>query len=91
MYYGANGRIEALLDRNKVMAGQAPEAFKLGLYYRANKELLPDRILQINGSTEPAIISGMDVCCIPGDENNYKITTQKDLEQFKRMVERVDE
>lgn len=86
VYYGTEGRIEGLLERSRVIAGQAPEAFVFGKYYEANKTLLPQKILEINGSTEPALLAGMDVCYIPGDENNFKITTKEDLERFSRIV-----
>ena len=76
-----------LLDRSKVYAGQAPEVFRIGRYYEANRKLLPERILAINGSTEPAILAHMDVAMIPGDEENFKITTKADLERFRRMME----
>ena len=88
IYYGTNGKIEALLDRNRLIAGQAPEAFQLGKYYHANEKLLPDDILKINGSTEPAILAGMDICCIKGEERNFKVTTKEDLEYFKQVLER---
>lgn len=86
VYYGQNGRIEALLDRSKVIAGQAPEAFRFKAYYEANKRLMPDEILKINGSTEPAVLAGLDVQYIPGDERNFKITTQADLERFEEII-----
>lgn len=86
VYYGANGKIESLLDRSHLMAGQAPEAFRLGKYYQANERLLPQEILKINGSTEPAILAGMDIGCVDGDEVNFKITTQEDLKRFRRIV-----
>lgn len=74
--------VDKLLERSKIYAGQAPEVFRYGKYLQANESLLPDQILQINGSTEPAILAGMDIAMLPGDENNYKITTQADLERF---------
>lgn len=86
VYVGVNGRIESLLDRSKILAGQAPEGFVLGKYYQANMQLLPERILSINGSTEPAIMAGMDVVYILGDEGNFKITTKQDLERFEQIV-----
>ena len=88
VYYSKDGqRVERLLERNAVYAGQAPEVFVLGKYYEANRKLLPDKILEINGSTEPAIMAGMDIAMIPGDEGNFKITTKGDLERFCSMVE----
>lgn len=81
-------RISSLLKRNEIFAGQAPEVFALGKYMEANKCLVPDRMLQINGSTEPAVMAGMDIVMIPGEENNFKITTQEDLARFCRFMER---
>ena len=86
VYYGTDGRIESLLERSRVIAGQAPEAFLLEPYYEANRVLLPEEILRINGSTEPAILAGLDVQYIAGDERNFKITTQADLERFREIV-----
>lgn len=88
VYSSTDGkRITALLHRNAIYGGQAPEVFKLGVYYDANCMLLPDRILKINGSTEPAVMAGLDVVMIPGDENNFKITTKTDLERFRKIAE----
>lgn len=80
------GRISSLIDRKELFAGQAPELFRLGPYLEANRRLLPEKILEINGSTEPAILAGMDIVMIPGDENNFKITTRADLERFRGIV-----
>lgn len=86
VYLGDGSQITSLLEREKVFAGQAPEAFALGKYYEANRRLIPDGIERINGSTEPAIMAGMDIAMIPGDEGNFKITTQADLERFKALL-----
>ncbi len=83
---GSGRRISALLDRDRIFAGQAPEAFVLGCYYDANRALLPERILEVKGSTEPAVLAGMDVVMINGDEKNFKITTQEDLKRFEEIV-----
>lgn len=87
VYSSADGKkITALLKRSEIYAGQAPEVFRLGPYYEANCRLLPEKIKQINGSTEPAIMAGMDIVMIPGDEGNFKITTKEDLERFRTMI-----
>ena len=87
VYSSIDGKtITSLLNRKEIYAGQAPEVFRLGKYYEANKQLFPDKILQINGSTEPAILAGMDIVMIPGDEGNFKITTRPDLERFERII-----
>jgi 2-C-methyl-D-erythritol 4-phosphate cytidylyltransferase len=83
VYLSENGKtVTSLLKRSSVFAGQAPEAFRYGAYLKANEALMPEQILTINGSTEPAVLAGMDIAMIPGDEHNYKITTQADLERF---------
>ena len=83
VYYSENGtKVDRLLDRSCIYAGQAPELYRLKKYLEANEKLLPDEILRINGSTEPAVMAGLDVAMIPGDENNYKVTTKKDMDRF---------
>lgn len=92
VYRSMDGKkISALVKRSEIYAGQAPEAFRMGAYYEANRRLCPDRILEINGSTEPAVLAGMDVVMIAGDEDNFKITTREDLERFKKIVQKQNE
>lgn len=86
VYMSEDGKaISKLVNREKIFAGQAPEAFRLGKYYQACMDLMPEKILSINGSTEPAIMAGLSVAMIPGDENNFKITTANDLKRFEEM------
>lgn len=88
VYLSADGkRISSLLTRSEVFAGQAPEVFVLGKYLEANRALLPERILSIQGSTEPAVLAGMDMVMTAGDEQNFKITTKADLERFCKLAE----
>ena len=86
VYLSEDGeKITSLLNRSQIFAGQAPEVFALGAYYHANEVLLPEKILKINGSTEPAIMAGMKIKMIPGDERNFKITTKEDMKRFEEM------
>lgn len=88
MYLVNNGndKIESMLDRNKIVSGQAPEVFVLGKYYQANISLTNEEFDKINGSTEPAIINGMNIAIVDGEEINFKITTIEDLERFKQII-----
>ena len=89
VYYSEDGvHVSGLLQRSNVLAGQAPEVFRYGKYLEANQALLPEKILQVNGSTEPPVLAGMDIVTIPGDEKNYKVTTQEDLKRFRKEMER---
>ncbi len=81
-------RISKLLNREHIFAGQAPEFFRFGRYRQANEALSPEEMLKINGATEPAILSGLDVAMIPGEEQNFKITTPADLERYREIMER---
>ncbi len=81
-------RISSLLERSRGFSGQAPELFVLGKYYEANRQLFPDAIFKINGSTEAAVMAGMDIAMIPEDERNFKITTAADLERFQEIVQK---
>ena len=84
VYLSRTGQqVDELLNRSQLFAGQAPESFRLDKYLAANERLLPDKILEINGSTEPAVLAGMNIKMISGDENNYKITTEADLRKFE--------
>lgn len=80
--------ISELIERKQLYAGQAPEVFNFRKYYLANMSLMPDRITFINGSSEPAIIAGMHIVMVPGDENNFKITTKEDLYRFQTLAEK---
>lgn len=87
VYFSKSGeKVDSLLQRSSIYAGQAPEVFALGKYYQANVGLGMDDMLKINGSTEPAILAGMNIAMIPGDEQNYKITTKMDLERFEEFL-----
>lgn len=88
VYLSEDGNgVSQLLEREKLFAGQAPEVFKLQKYYQANLALKTEGLSKINGSTEPAVMAGMDIAMIPGDENNFKITTDRDLKRFQKIVE----
>jgi len=87
VYMSENGKcISQLVDRSKIYAGQSPEAFRLGKYLAVNEALMPDEIFKINGSSEPAVMAGMNIALIDGDERNFKITTKSDLEKFKEIM-----
>jgi len=83
-----SGQIQSLLKRSNVIAGQSPELFLFDKYLKANEKLIHEnRIMEINGSTEPAYLAGMNIITIQGDENNFKITTKEDLCRFTDLQE----
>ena len=87
VYRSEDGKhLTGLLERDKILAGQSPEAFYYGLYLSSNESLTTEEIMRISGSAEPALLAGMDIVTIPGDENNFKITTNLDLDRFIEIV-----
>ena len=47
-----------------------------------------EEIGAVKGTAEIGYKKGLTVRIIDGDENNYKITTEVDLEKFKDQIER---
>lgn len=89
IYYSEDGKdITRLLDRTKLWAGQAPEAFIFGKYLRAHDNMAHEELIKINGSTELAYKSGLKVKMIQGDSLNFKITTPEDLTSFESIINR---
>ncbi len=87
VYQSEDGKtVTGLLERKNVYAGQAPELFLFGKYLKAVRKLLPDEIYKINGASEPAILSGMKILMIPGDEKNSKVTTGEDMKKFENGI-----
>lgn len=78
--------VTRLFEKNRIFAGHTPEIFNLKKYYYANILLVPEKIKLINGSSEPAVMASMDVAMIDGDEGNFKITTQTDLDRFEEII-----
>lgn len=86
LYISETGKkVDKLIDRSKIFAGQAPELFDFEKYYRANMELFPEKILTINGSTEVAFLAGMDITMVEGEETNFKLTTPEDVKRFQEL------
>ncbi|MGO5315364.1 IspD/TarI family cytidylyltransferase [Bilifractor sp. LCP21S3_A7] len=87
MYQSMDGRtLDGCIPRGQIYAGQAPEAFRFGPYLEANEELLPDRIREINGSTEPALMAGMDMAILPGEPGNFKVTIAEDMDRVRQII-----
>jgi len=83
-----SGKLKSLLERKNVVAGQAPELFLFKEYLKANEKMIKNGHMEsINGSTEPALLAGMNITTIPGREDNFKITTKEDLNRFRGLME----
>lgn len=87
IYYSDNGEeITNLMDRSKLYAGQAPEAFNLYKYYAINENTSKEELNKIRGTSELAYKKGLNVKLIAGEDTNFKITTRADLTRFEMIV-----
>lgn len=79
-------KIDNLLDRSILWAGQNPEGYKLKRYLEINRDMPKEKLALIRGSSEIGFYYGMDICLFPGEDTNFKITTPADLSRFKTIV-----
>lgn len=79
---GDGTHVSGLPVRSHLYAGQAPELFLLKKYDCANRALSQEELHRVCGSAQPAVMAGLDIVMIPGDENNVKITTEADLRKY---------
>ena len=86
LYLSRDKCIDSFFEKGTVYTEQTPEAYRLKKYYAANRKLLPDRIDRIQDSVEPAVLAGMNLAVIPGDEMNFRIETPVDLERLKLFI-----
>lgn len=81
VYQSKDGKhIDNLLPRAQLFAGQAPESFKFQKYLSIHENMKKSDLKMITGSTEIALNNHMDILMIPGEECNFKITTDGDLD-----------
>jgi 2-C-methyl-D-erythritol 4-phosphate cytidylyltransferase len=83
-----NKTITALLERDKLFAGQTPECYNFAKYLAAMRRLSDSEIETIRGGSEVAFLSGMNIHLFPGNPFNIKITTERDLEFLKFLIEK---
>ena len=81
----AGKNIDGILDRNELFAGQSPEVLNFRQYYQITNSLSDEQLLQIRGCCELAVLNGFQIRLVLGDEKNYKITTQEDLDRFCKI------
>lgn len=87
VYQSADGsKIDCLLKRSELFAGQAPESFKFRKYYDIHNSVSDEEIGATAGSSEIAYRHGMEIRMVKGSERNLKITTIEDLETFETIL-----
>jgi 2-C-methyl-D-erythritol 4-phosphate cytidylyltransferase len=89
IYHSADGKtITATLNRDVLFAGQTPECYDFRKYLEIHERLTDDALAGIRGSSEAAVDKGMRIAIYRGNEGNFKVTGEEDLERFRAIVER---
>lgn len=87
VYRSTDGEhISALLNRDEIFAGQAPESFRFGKYLAIHEKMTEEKLASVRGSCEIAFRAGMKIKMFEGEEENFKITTPADLEKFRQQI-----
>ena len=73
------------MGREGVVIEQTPAIFRLKKYYKANMALMPDKLCRVKGLAEPALKAGLEVVTVEGDDRNFKVTTEADLERYIQL------
>lgn len=84
-------RINSLLERSELFAGQAPESFRYGKYRAIHDAATDEELMNTRGSSEIAYRNGMEIRLFPGAEKNFKITTMEDLTNFEAELNKEGE
>lgn len=73
------------LNRDELFLGQTPECYDFEQYFAAH-EKYADMLDCFRGSSEIAVNAGMKISLCKGNPNNFKITTNDDLNRFKKII-----
>lgn len=79
--------IDGLLDRNTLFKGQAPTSFRLKAYYELNSKTPSDKLSTFRADHELCFDNDWRVHCIPGEENNFKLTTPGDIDRMITLIQ----
>ncbi len=79
--------VDEIVDRNKLFSAQTPECFYLLPYWDINNRTAPEDRALIMGNYELAYRYGWKIHPVPGDENNFKLTTPGDMDRMTIILQ----
>lgn len=80
---GAPPVVAATVDRENLWRAQTPQGFRYADILAAHKAAAGQEMTDDTAIAEHA---GLSVALVPGNEDNFKITTQDDLQRAERMI-----
>ncbi len=80
--------IDKVPNRSCMFYGQAPGAYNLALYLENEKALTPEQRQTVTSDVQVWTFLGKPVRAVAGSAENFKITTAKDFELAKMILEK---
>ena len=79
----SNNNYESTLERDKLASVQTPQGFKFKIIYEAHL-----RAIHSSATDDAQLVKnlGLNIHLIKGDEQNFKITTNEDLNYFEYIL-----
>lgn len=81
-----NGVVAKTIDREKVWLAQTPQAFRYDIILEAHERACREGWPEPTDDASLVEWMGVPVVMVPGDENNMKITTQRDMELLSLLA-----
>jgi len=78
-----NGAVTGEVDRDTLGRAQTPQGFQFAAILAAHRDAAGQ---SLTDDAAVARLAGHDVCAIPGEEGNFKITTEDDLRRAREIV-----
>lgn len=79
----SNNNYESTLERDKLASVQTPQGFKFKIIYEAHQ-----KAMHSSATDDAQLVKslGLNIHLIKGDEQNFKITTNEDLNYFEYIL-----
>ena len=78
--------VDEIPNRRFLYKGQAPDSFNLKTFIELESKLTDKQKEVITGTSQVCTMNNYPIKMIPGDDINFKITTDADLEMAKRLI-----
>lgn len=78
--------VDSIPNRSTLYKGQAPDSFKLKIFIELENKLTEEQKKVIVGTSQICTMNNYPIKIIKGDNINFKITTDADLEIAKSLI-----
>ena len=78
--------VSSIPKRSTLFKGQAPDSFNLKKFVELENKLTKEQKLLVTGTSQVCTMNNYPIRLIPGDEINFKITTDSDLDIAKSII-----